>query len=336
MIKVSIIIPVYNVNRYIEKCINCICNQTMQEDVECIIINDCTPDNSIDIVKSLISHYNGPIAFKIIEHDTNRGLAAARKTGMSYANGDYVLHLDSDDYYEFTIVEDLYHEATKYNSDIVFCDFYRTYMDHEEYISATPFTHSENYVKELIRHNYDHTQWNVWNKLIKRSLFINNNINWCDGIDYGEDLLICIKLFCFARNISKINKALYHYTQYNNFSYSNTLNISILEKEPILLKEIEGFLNKNHLYTHFETDINYRKLVVKITLLRFGKERTKIEYNKLYPEANKYIGCNPLLSKGSKLKLYIANFNIYFFMALEILHKYLFTCKNIKRIFTLI
>lgn len=328
MFKVSIIIPVYNVSPFIEKCIYCICNQTMQEGVECIIVNDCTPDNSIDIIKSIINQYKGAIVFKILDHETNKGLAAARKTGMFYASGDYVLHLDSDDYYETTMVEDLYSEAIKYDSDVVICDFYRTFKDREEYIKVNIKNNKNNYVKELIRHNYEEANWNVWNKLFKRNLFIDNEINWCEGIDYGEDLLICIKLFCYIKNISKLNKALYHYTQYNNSSYSNTLNVTYLEKELFIIKEIENYLYAKKIYNCFEKDLNYRKLVVKITLLRFGIEKTKTEYNKLYPEANKYIYNNPLLSKTSKFKLYMARFNVHFFSIIEMLHNYLPNCKR--------
>ena len=116
--KISVIIPVYNVEKYIYRCIESIINQTMTEDIECIIVNDATPDKSINIIKEILSHYNGNISFKIINHEKNEGLAAARETGMKYAQGDYIIHLDSDDYCEINMLEEMYNTAITNDADI--------------------------------------------------------------------------------------------------------------------------------------------------------------------------------------------------------------------------
>lgn len=93
---VSVIIPVYQVSAYIERCLLSVMNQTFQN-IECIIVDDCSPDDSIDKCERLISSYNGPISFKILHHERNRGLSAARNTGTDAASGEYIFYLDSDD-----------------------------------------------------------------------------------------------------------------------------------------------------------------------------------------------------------------------------------------------
>lgn len=93
---VSIIIPVYKVEKYILRCLNSIVEQTFN-DIECIIVNDFTPDNSMELVKSFVENYHGGICFNLIEHVKNQGLSVARNTGIKYAKGDYIFFLDSDD-----------------------------------------------------------------------------------------------------------------------------------------------------------------------------------------------------------------------------------------------
>ena len=100
--KISVLIPVYNVENYVERCITSVLNQTMQEGVEVIIVNDCTPDRSMEIIRETLCVHlkkNG-MTVRIVEHKINRGLAAVRNTAMNYATGDYIIHIDSDDYIE--------------------------------------------------------------------------------------------------------------------------------------------------------------------------------------------------------------------------------------------
>lgn len=102
---ISVIVPVYNVEKYIERCITSIINQTFTEGVECIVINDCTPDKSMEIVERLVSKYDGSIQFKLIYHEKNKGIAAVRNTGLDTATGDYTIYIDSDDYCELDMLE---------------------------------------------------------------------------------------------------------------------------------------------------------------------------------------------------------------------------------------
>ena len=94
---ISIIIPVYNVGPYVEDCLRSVMRQTYTGPMECIIVDDCGTDNSMEIVERLVSEYDGPIDFKVLHHAHNRGVSAARNTGMDAAIGDYLFFVDSDD-----------------------------------------------------------------------------------------------------------------------------------------------------------------------------------------------------------------------------------------------
>ena len=105
--KVSIIIPVYNVEQYVEECLQSVANQTMTEGIECIIVDDCGPDNSAAIAKRFIDSYQGDIRFTFLQREKNGGLSAARNTGIRAATGEYVYFLDSDDYLVPSAIETL-------------------------------------------------------------------------------------------------------------------------------------------------------------------------------------------------------------------------------------
>lgn len=318
--KVSVIIPVYNVSKYIEKSINCICNQTMQEGVECIIVNDCTPDDSILKAKQIIDAYNGSILFKIIDHNENRGLAAARSTGMKYATGEYVLHLDSDDFYEYNMLEELYKNAVENDADVVICDFYHTYTDNELQQKVYLLNTNIEYIECIISSNYKRFKWNIWNKMIKKSLFEDNKIDWIEGINYSEDLLICLKIFFFAKNIEKVDLYLYHYTHYNENSYMNNNNSKSLENEILVIKEMETFLKQTKTIDLFNRLLIDRKLSAKNSMIKLGENSSIPYYCKLFPETNKFIFSSKRITKTSKVRLFLGITNrrlLYIFKILE-------------------
>lgn len=106
--KISIIIPIYNVEEYIIECLQSVMRQTYKGEIECILVDDCGKDNSISIAEQLIADYTGPIAFRILHHEHNRGLSAARNTGMDVISGEYILFIDSDDFILPSTLEKLY------------------------------------------------------------------------------------------------------------------------------------------------------------------------------------------------------------------------------------
>ena len=151
-VKVSIIIPVYNTEKFLERCLNSVLNQTLR-DIEIIVVNDGSKDNSLEIIKRFIQ-----IDDRIILIDKeNEGLTKTRNRGLEIASGKYIYNLDSDDYLEEdTMFEELYNKCEKDNLDMVVFDYYNDFGNKKEYIknievSDNGLIDKEDYIKDLIR-----------------------------------------------------------------------------------------------------------------------------------------------------------------------------------------
>jgi glycosyltransferase involved in cell wall biosynthesis len=227
MYKITIIIPVYNVQNYIERCIDSIIAQESKNyHLECVLVNDCTPDRSMDIIDYKLNGYSGNIEFIVVNHDNNKGLSASRNTGIQNASGDYVLFVDSDDRLEKdalpNLVNALDNTNTKSLVDVVMgntfvCKNKELAMHFD---NASPFfidNSHEQALKSLLRRRLFHT---AWNKLIRRDFLINNNIVFEEGI-LDEDLLWSYYLFLHARGVIIIPKVTYIYED-NPGSIMNT------------------------------------------------------------------------------------------------------------------
>ena len=215
--KVSILIPVYNVEKYIERCARSVFEQTY-EDLEIIFVDDCSPDNSIAILNRVMEDYpNRKEQIKIIRHEKNRGLAAARNTGMENVIGEFVMFVDSDDWVSKDAVTLLLKEQERSNADMVIGAVAVRDSKGENFIYPV---HS-NRNSELIQasaspHSFE---CSIWRRLIRKSLFIDNKIRCIEGINMGEDIQVTLRLCYYAKRISWIDDVVYHYNLMNSDSY---------------------------------------------------------------------------------------------------------------------
>lgn len=220
MPKVSVIVPIYNVEKYIERCAISLFEQTL-DDIEYIFVNDCTPDNSIYILESVIQKYPKRIdQIKIIQMDKNSGQALARNTGFANATGDFVIHCDSDDWIEANMYKELYTKAINSKADIVVCDFfhetnYGAEIEHYESI-YNPF--------ECLEYSKRPVWWTLWNRLVRRDLIDNSGISFVPEINYFEDMCYMMRLYYYATKIEYIDIPLYHYNRTNEASTLITYN----------------------------------------------------------------------------------------------------------------
>lgn len=211
-ILVSVCVPVYGVERFIENCLRSLFTQTWADRCEFIIVNDATKDSSIKIAKSVIEEF--PLLknrIHIINHKVNMGLAAARNTALEKAKGKYILCVDSDDWAEKDYVEKLARCAEENNADLTGCDFYR-----EDYLQRRNPTLrrvklSENKKKTLTKIIQDASPSYLWIKLFRREIFEKNSLRWITGIDAFEDFAILSRFTFFAEKIAYVNEPLYHY-----------------------------------------------------------------------------------------------------------------------------
>lgn len=207
--KVSIIIPIYNVAPYIEACIQSVFHQTYK-DIEVIIIDDCGTDNSMEIVERIASTYKGKISIKILHHDQNKGLSAARNTGIKKATGEYIFFLDSDDLLPNDAIQNLVYQTTKHpNIDFVIGEIKTTGAENRSYplLSDTYLESNEKILKDYLLF-----KWNVMacNKLIKREFIITNKLYFKEGL-YHEDLDFSFRLALSANSMACSKTVTYLY-----------------------------------------------------------------------------------------------------------------------------
>lgn len=280
---ISIIIPVYKVEKYIERCLHSIINQTFTNGVECIIVNDCTPDNSIRIAENIIRNYQGNISFKIIHHLTNQGIAITRDTGLQNASGKYITYIDSDDYCNPDMLNDMYKKAEEEHADIVVADFFITYSKGEFYKSQPPLC-KEDCIKQMLEGKFSPA---VWNKLVRREILVNNQIENIKGGDNGEDYYMMIRAFHYAEKIVFLNKAFVHYVQYNAHSYTASTGEKRIQSHLLITEVVKNFLIENNIFDKYKESFFIGVANLKPLLLANSSGKRQKELNKLYPESRK-------------------------------------------------
>ena len=158
---VSVIVPIYNVEKFIARCVKSLMEQSLDR-VEYIFIDDATPDNSIVILKEVLSYYpQRSLHCQIIKHEKNNGLPAARNTGLSLAKGQYIFHCDSDDFVEHDMLKFMYEKAVETQADIVWSDWYLSYGTKERYMYQPEYESAYLALKGLLA---GEMKYNVWNK----------------------------------------------------------------------------------------------------------------------------------------------------------------------------
>lgn len=250
-IKISIIVPIYNVENYIEKCLQSIYNQSFQS-FELILINDGSTDASATIAEDKVKLFKNA---RLI-NQVNAGLSAARNTGIDNANGDYLVFVDSDDTIDTYMLEKMHRKAIDTRSDIVVCDMKYIYDNYEEFSSGGDFEDFN--IKD--RPDLLAINNSACNKLYRRSLF--SDVRFPIGLWY-EDLATVPILYFKANRISKVNEALYFYYQ-RNTSIAHSLKPKIFDVYEAI-NIVQEYIN-----THQTEQINEFSSVIHHMFLNHG------------------------------------------------------------------
>lgn len=280
--KISIIIPIYNVEEYITECLQSVMRQTYKGNMECILVDDCGKDNSIPIAESRIIDYKGPISFHILHHDHNRGLSAARNTGTDTATGDFIYYLDSDDYISEDCIEKLVEPLQTKKYDMVVGDYIvngydwgipKLWLDEGEYSDDLLILYCTHKIYMM-----------AWNKLIRKDFLVQYNLAFKEGMIHEDDHF-SFRAFAHAEHIYVVSKQTYYYyvredgimsfkkyTQKNRDAYSETM---------LLVAQYINMHNKvrNELYEWLNN--RYLKLVVQIS------QAQHISFYRIYKELRK-------------------------------------------------
>ena len=219
--KVSILVPIFGVEQYIEQCAVSLFEQTY-ENMEYIFVDDCSPDHSIEVLRRTLEKYPQRKAqVRIIAHEHNRGLGAARHTALEAATGELVMHVDSDDYLLPHAVEHLCAAMEQTGADVV-DGGYITVTNGVEGSPIHPFHgKKETYLKLMLCQNIVFNR--IWGRLYRRELFTRTGINSVEGINYGEDYVVVPRLLMSAKR-HYIDEPVYAYRFDNASSYSHSIN----------------------------------------------------------------------------------------------------------------
>lgn len=303
----SIIAPIYGVERYIVNCANSLLGQTY-DNIQFIFVNDGTKDASIDLLNKLIDERYSSLKDRIvIVNKLNGGLPAARRTGMEYATGDYILHVDSDDWVETDMVEKIAAKAVETDSDVIYFDFFKEYSTRSKLDQEREYT-SDSKMKFIWGlFNYKAYGY-VWNKCVKRSLYEKNDIRFPS---YGmhEDIFLMAQLLYCAESIVHLPAALYHYRRDNpgSISAAKTRN-----------RRRDSAMNMMDLYERYMTDLynspirdSYGEILLRTGWLsiRYG-----FGFFEKYPSLAENIRKQPISFKNKTFIIWQLITKIYAFM----------------------
>ena len=224
---VSIIVPVYGVERYIERCAVSLFEQTYK-DIEYIFVNDATPDKSIEVLRTVMKRYpERAKAVRMVEHPQNKGVSAARNTGVDNAIGEYLWQVDSDDYVATDAVQKCVETAEKQHADVVICDV-NVVTAKGIYPEKVTYTNKVDYIRRILQHIEKCAHWN---KFYRRSLFVDFDIRADENIRLADDYAVTPRLLYCAKSVVMLHEPLYFYETTNQSSYVHNLSRIAIESQ---------------------------------------------------------------------------------------------------------
>lgn len=267
--KISIYVPVYGVEKYIEKCVRSLFEQTL-DDLEYVFVDDCTPDNSFQTLKQVLEEFPARKSqVKIVRHEVNQGVCIARQTGIRHCVGEYIACCEPDDWVETTMYEALYEKAKKTGADMVSCDYYKESESGSQYGVSHYEGPLDSILSDWVKRKYSAY---IWSSIMKRELLAEKDTYFPDksGGIYAEDCVVMCQFLSYIRSYTFIPQAFYHYrivpgSISHDGSQSDKKRNSLIQK----YNWIDAWL-QNRYGNKYAQDILVAKLNMKIGWLKNG------------------------------------------------------------------
>lgn len=295
--KISVLIPVYNSEKYIKRCIKSVLSQTFL-DFELLLIDDGSSDSSGDICDTFAEQDE---RIKVY-HKQNEGISATREFCITHAQGDYIQFIDSDDWVEPDMLHEMYNKAKECDSDIVGCNFIQEFGDYEIPTTAI-YNSKEDFLRSVIG-----DYWGVlWKLMIRRELFTRYNIHFPNGIDGGEDYFVVVSLLLKSKKVSFVDFYPYHYIRNNNNSFISSPSFEKIMFQIKATEMVEDILIEGGMISRYFKELTKRKVATKIPLMRLDFFRGIKVYGKLPFSSFRYV-----IGKKNKLYFIFAYFVLFF------------------------
>lgn len=286
-IRLSVLVPIYGVERYIADCARSLFAQTVWEGIEFIFVDDASPDGSIEALGKVLAEYPARVAqVRILHHEKNRGLAAARRTAIDAARGQWLLHVDSDDILQHTAAEQLLAAAKDHDTDLVFGGYFA---------ADDPAHASERNRKEfqpphwprikLLRtllsqsHRIANRTWGI---LIRRTLCTENHIYPIEGINFAEDYAVMPRLVHAARGIVSVRDMLYGYRIASDGSYMKHLDARAAAQYVAANRVVTDYLKGQTDYAQYRNSVLLGRLNLEKWILKRGLPPQDYDYRLFY------------------------------------------------------
>lgn len=312
---VSVIVPIYGVERYIEQCVRTLMEQTLRE-VEYVFVDDCTPDKSMEVLERVLEDYPDRMGqVKVLYNEKNQGVPRSRWVGLKECTGKYIIHVDSDDYVSPYYCEKLYAKASKEQADIVLCDFYKQQGKQWVTFKQTPEQNQsvDSEIRSLLVGN---RQGALWNHLIHRDLY--NRIVYFPVHNMAEDLTVLIQMYSAAHCLAYVPEALYYY-RYNEDSLSHADGPEQDHRLIRQMKDMEAnvnlmnrFFSERGLLSRFHNEMVFRKFFNKRWVLPAIHSSCDCRlWRQCHHDINAAIYFNPYIPFRQKLTALLVQFGVY-------------------------
>lgn len=293
MILISVVVPIYNVERYIERCARSLFEQTMKEGIEFIFVDDCSPDKSIERLEKILEDYSyRKSQTKIIHHSENRGLPTARRSGIAAAKGEYIVHCDSDDWMEPNAYQMLVEEVTSKNLDMVIFNMW-SQLDEKlkpmKLINGISTIDANNAMDLLLSKKMTEM---ICNKLVRRNIYEQMDLIHEAGM--GEGFVFSVQCCYYSQKISYIDAPLYHYCYNGESICHNPTEESFIKRSKDYMKNIDiviEFLKQKNLYEKYKLQMASFKFRCRMVSYIGNPNPDYSFWHSIYPELDtwKYI-----------------------------------------------
>lgn len=297
---ISVVVPVYNTEKYLRRCIDSILAQTFTE-LELLLIDDGSTDKS-----SMICDEYAIIDSRVcVYHQENGGVSSARNCGLDNAKGEWITFVDADDWLDINMFQEMYDCARLANADAVYCDIRMVYKDFDDVYKAASFSK----VKTEFLRNYIASVWtSLCNTLVKTEIYRKNNLKSPMHLTYCEDFWLSVRMFHYADKISYVAKPHYNYNRINESSKMHSLDLKTEQEERKAYIETIEFFKKEGVFDFYKKEMSWR--VLKSTHDSALYPNRYNEFLSIYPESHKNIWSCPYLNFKLKCILSLLRFRI--------------------------